>query len=348
MQTPERAEILPLLADLDGDRFEAATLAVFRYQAARNPLYSRYLELLNRPTYDVRRTMYDLRHTTSDVERRMPYVVHPFLPIQFFKTQEIKAGSWAPQTVFTSSSTTGQTPSRHLVRDPDFYLENARRGFTFFYGDPSEWCILALLPSYLERSGSSLVAMADYFIRLSKHRESGFFLNDMAGLKDALSHCQSKGYKTLLLGVSFALLDFAERYPMDISGITVMETGGMKGRRREMTRPELHENLCAAFGIPAIHSEYGMTELFSQAYAQGGTLFSPAPTMRVLATEINDPFCLVSPGRTGVLNIIDLANLDTCAFIQTEDVGRVYEDGRFEVLGRLDVAEMRGCNLMVE
>jgi hypothetical protein len=271
------------------------------------------------------------------------------LPIQFFKTQEVRTSSWQPQTTFTSSATTGQTPSRHLVRDLDFYLKNTRRGFSKIYGDPSEWRILALLPSYLERGGSSLVAMADFFIKTSEHPESGFFLNDFERLRDVLVFCKSKRYKTLLLGVSFALLDFAERFSMDLSGIAVMETGGMKGRRREMTRAELHAALCKAFNLQKIHSEYGMTELFSQAYAPSGDgFFSPAPTMRVLATEINDPFCPVAPGRTGVLNIIDLANVDTCSFVQTDDLGKVYADGRFEVLGRLDAAEMRGCNLMVE
>ncbi len=331
MKTAERAELLPLLADLDERRFETAANAVFRYQAAHNPLYAKFLKLLHRPPSPAA--------SLSAI---------PFLPIQFFKTQAIKTGDWEPENVFTSSSTTGQTPSRHLVRDAHFYLENARRGFAQFYGEPSEWCVLALLPSYLEREGSSLVAMADYFIRISKYPESGFFLNDFEKLRDVLIFCKSKGYKTILLGVSFALLDFAERHPLDLSGIMLMETGGMKGRRRELTRPELHQILRAAFNLEEVHSEYGMTELFSQAYAQGGSLFAPAPTMRVLATEINDPFCPAAPGRTGVLNIIDLANLDTCSFIQTEDVGRVYPDGRFEVLGRLDVAEMRGCNLMVE
>ncbi len=331
MQTAERAELLPLLADLDEQRFETVANAVFRYQAAHNPLYAKFLKLLHRPPTPA-----------------APLSAIPFLPIQFFKTQTVKTGDWEPETVFSSSSTTGQTPSRHLVRDVDFYLNNAQRGFARFYGEPSEWCVLALLPSYLEREGSSLVAMADYFIRISKYPESGFFLHDFEKLRDVLIFCKSNGYKTILLGVSFALLDFAERHPMDLSGITVMETGGMKGRRRELTRPELHQILRAAFNLGEVHSEYGMTELFSQAYAQGGSLFAPAPTMRVLATEINDPFCPAAPGRTGVLNIVDLANLDTCSFIQTEDVGRVYADGRFEVLGRLDVAEMRGCNLMVE
>ena len=335
MKTPVREEILPLLADLNGERFDAAALAVFHYQAANNPFYAKYLELLNRG---------------SNVESRRSSVISdiPFLPIQFFKTQEIRTGLWNPQTVFSSSATTGQKPSRHFVRDADFYLKNAQRGFAQFYGDPSEWRILALLPSYLEREGSSLVAMADHFIKISKHPESGFFLHDLERLRDTLVHCKSNNYKTLLLGVSFALLDFAEQFPMNLSGITVMETGGMKGRRRELTRTELHDILREAFHLTGIHSEYGMTELFSQAYAHGGSLFIPAPTLRVLATEIHDPFCPVAPGRTGVLNMIDLANLDTCSFIQTDDVGKVYADGRFEVLGRLDAAEMRGCNLMVE
>ncbi|HRI58873.1 MAG TPA: acyl transferase, partial [Saprospiraceae bacterium] len=301
MQTPERSEILLRLADLENGGFEQAAWTVFYYQARHNPLYARFLELLGR--------------RTSEIQNLMSV---PFLPIQFFKTQEVKSGSWLPQTVFTSSATTGQTPSRHLVRDLGFYLENARSGFARQWGDPSEWCILALLPSYLERSGSSLVAMADDLIRQSKYPESGFFLHDLKRLHDVLVFCKSSGYKTLLLGVSFALLDFAEQFPMDLSGITVMETGGMKGRRRELTRAELHETLCAAFQLTDIYSEYGMTELFSQAYTQGGPLFTPAPTLRVVATEINDPFCPVAPGRTGVLNIIDLANLDTCSFIQTE------------------------------
>lgn len=329
MKTPGRTELLLQIADLDANGFEKAALEVFQYQARYNPLYARYLQLLGRPE----------PRTLSDI---------PFLPIRFFKTHEIKSGDWEPQTVFTSSSTSGQTPSRHLVRDLNFYLDNTRRAFARQWGDPSEWCVLALLPSYLERGGSSLVAMADHFIRLSKYAESGFFLHDFGRLADVLAQCRVEGRKTLLLGVSFALLDLAEQGLMDLSGITIMETGGMKGRRRELTRSELHDTLRAAFGVQAIYSEYGMTELFSQAYTRGSAGFEPAPTMRVLCTEINDPFCTVAAGRSGVLNIIDLANLDTCSFIQTEDVGRVFAGHNFEVLGRLDVAEMRGCNLMVE
>jgi hypothetical protein len=324
MQTPRRAEILPLLADLNASNFEATASLVFRYQQAHNPLYAQYLALLGE------------RHD------------RPFLPISFFKSHDIRSGEWQPETIFNSSGTTGQTPSQHRVRDLALYLENARRGFERAYGAPSEWCFLALLPNYLERGNSSLVAMANHFIQQSPFAESGFFLHDFEKLRDTLITCQSKSYKTILLGVSFALLDFSEQFPLNLSGITVMETGGMKGQRREMTRVELHENLQDAFVISSIHSEYGMTELFSQAYAKGGTIFTPIPSMRVVATELNDPFCPVAPGRTGVLNIIDLANIDTISFIQTEDIGKVFSDGRFEVLGRLDAAEMRGCNLMVE
>ena len=320
-----------MVAELKAEQFEAVALSVFQYQAAHNELYARYLQLLGRSVDQIR--------TLSDI---------PFLPISFFKQHTIRTGSWSPQTIFTSSATTGQIPSQHLVRDPEWYLQQARRGFAQFYGDPSDWCVLALLPSYLERSGSSLVAMADHFIQLSPYQESGFFLHDFAELSEKLTICRAQGYKTLLLGVSFALLDFAEEHPMDLSGITIMETGGMKGRRKELTRAELHETLKKAFSVDAIHSEYGMTELFSQAYASGGTYFHPADTMRVLTMEINDPFCPAGAGRTGVLNIVDLVNLDTCSFIQTEDVGKVAADGTFEVLGRLDIAEMRGCNLMVE
>lgn len=324
MQTPQREVILPQLAQLDAFSFDAVASQVFQYQQANNPLYAQYLELLGQ-------------------QRN-----RPFLPISFFKTHDIRSGQWPSQTFFNSSGTTGQLPSQHQVRDLQLYLDNARRGFAQAYGDPSEWCFLALLPNYLERGNSSLVAMADYFIRLSPFETSGFFLHDFDKLRQALRTCQSKKYKTILLGVSFALLDFAEQFPMDLTGITIMETGGMKGQRKEMTRAELHDTLQTAFGVPLVHSEYGMTELFSQAYARGGSIFAPCPTMRVVATEINDPFCPVAPGRTGVLNIIDLANIDTVSFIQTEDLGRVYANGHFEVLGRLDAAEMRGCNLMVE
>lgn len=340
MKTSERTDLLSAIGNVGPETFGATALKVFQYQSAHNPLYRRYLELLGQ------------RAPLQSGEAPLP-PLHPLpptlsLPIRFFKTHAVKTGKWAPQTAFTSSSTTGQTPSRHWVRDLEWYLGNARRGFRAVYGDPADWRILALLPAYLERGGSSLVAMAADLIQQGNFPESGFYLNDLERLAQTLQTCRQNGHKTLLLGVSFALLELAEKYPMDLRGIAVMETGGMKGRRRELTRPELHDVLKNAFQVPEVHSEYGMTELFSQAYATGGTLFAPAPTLRAWATEINDPFCPVAPGKTGVLNLIDLANVDTCSFIATEDVGRVYEDGRFEVLGRLDASEWRGCNLMVE
>lgn len=336
MQTPYRQELLSKLADASPERFDAPAMQVFWYQAENCALFGQYLHLLGRSPERIA--------SVSEI---------PFLPVGLFKNHHIQSGNWNPETYFTSSSTTGQTPSRHAVRDLDFYLQNTRRGFSQFYGDPSEWCVLALLPSYLERTGSSLVAMADYFIRLSRYPQSGFFLYNFDELRHTLQACQDAGTKTLLLGVSHALLDFAENHPMNLSGITIMETGGMKGRRREITRQELHETLCNAFRVPAIHSEYGMTELFSQAYSlpinAGQTpRFIPASTLRAIAFELYDPLCPAPPGRTGVLAFADLANVDTCSFIVTEDLGKVHPDGSFEVLGRLDAAELRGCNLMVE
>lgn len=322
MQTPLRNEILTAIAARK--LTDEVVHNLFCYQRANNELYGRFAELLGE------------KH------------IYPFLPVSFFKSREIRSGVWSAETWFESSGTTGQTSSKHLVRNLDWYLTNAAQGFSGFYGDPRKWCFLGLLPSYLERGHSSLVAMADYLIKLSEYPESGFFLDDFERLRDTLIRCRAAGIPVLLLGVTYALLDFAERYPMNLHGVTIMETGGMKGRRKEMTRMEVHQSLMEAFGTDCIHSEYGMTELFSQAYARGGTIFAPVDTMKVVATEINDPFCTVQPGKTGVLNIIDLANLDTVSFIQTEDIGRVFPDGSFEVLGRLDAAELRGCNLMVE
>ena len=335
MQTADRQDLLSKLADLTPEHFEAVALDVFRFQAIENKVYARFLELLGKNPVAVQHT--------QDI---------PFLPVSLFKRYPIQTGLWDAQAIFTSSATTGQTPSRHLVRDLPAYLENTRRGFGLAYGDPSEWCTLALLPSYLERSGSSLVAMADYFIQLSPYAQSGFFLNNLNALQAILLECIEKEIPTLLLGVSFALLDFAEQYPMDLSGVTIMETGGMKGRRAELTRGELHRVLCEAFHVQGIHSEYGMTELFSQAYCQPRVgmdgRFTPGPLLQAIACEINDPLALVPVGRPGVLQFIDLANLDTCSFLATEDIGKVYPDGTFEILGRLDAAELRGCNLMVE
>ncbi|MBI5917144.1 MAG: acyl transferase [Bacteroidetes bacterium] len=318
--------------DFPGDGFGALALDVFRFQAAHNELYARYISLLN---VDIQRVT-----ATSDI---------PFLPISFFKNYAVKTGHWQEQAVFTSSGTTGETTSRHYVRDLDFYKKNTVHGFRQFYGDPAKYLVLALLPSYLERTGSSLVVMAGHFIQLSRHPQSGFFLQNFDPLIQILRNPKSeiRNRKTLLLGVSFALLDLAERYPVDLQHVIIMETGGMKGRRREMTRTELHESLKTAFHTPAIHSEYGMTELLSQAYSAGEGKFSPAPTLRAFTREITDPLTLQATGKTGILNLIDLANFDTCSFIATDDLGRVWPDGSFEVLGRADNSDVRGCNLMV-
>lgn len=329
----QRAGIFQRLHNFSGVGFEELALEIFRFQATQNSLYGRYLALLN-----------------VDVQNVKTIAQIPFLPIQFFKNYAIKTGNWQEQTTFTSSGTTGESTSSHHVRDLDFYKKNTVHGFQQFYGDPADWLVLALLPSYLERSGSSLVFMAEHFIQLSKHPQSGFFLNNIADLLAILQHPLTRSPAhplTLLLGVSFALLDLAERHSLDLQHVTIMETGGMKGRRRELTRSELHDTLKTAFNAPAIHSEYGMTELFSQAYSTGDGLFRPAPTLRAFSREITDPLTPQKPGKTGILNFIDIANFDTCSFIATDDLGRVFPDGSFEVLGRVDNSDVRGCNLMV-
>ena len=329
--TPEdRSGLLSRIQQLEPSQFERLALDVFRYQAVHNTVYGHYLELLGVQTANVK-----------------SLVQIPFLPISFFKTHGLQSGAWSPQQVFSSSGTTGRTTSRHPVNNLAFYRENAARAFAHFYGPVEQYAVLALLPSYLERSGSSLVFMVDDFIRRSAYPQSGFFLHETERLLEKLSESLQRGQPTLLLGVSFALLDLAEQCPTDLSGAIIMETGGMKGRRREITRTELHQQLSTAFRVPDIHSEYGMTELLSQAYSKGKGLFQPAPTMRVFARDITDPLAPQKPGRTGALNIIDLANLDTISFIGTDDLGRCYPDGSFEVLGRLDASDVRGCNLMV-
>ncbi|MBN8684446.1 MAG: acyl transferase [Chitinophagales bacterium] len=329
----ERSKLLSGVENVGNDNFDALALEVFRYQATNNALYGRFLELLGRKPAQIRHW--------SDI---------PCLPVSFFKTHTIQSGDWQPEAVFSSSSTSSQTPSRHPVRDADFYLRNTLRGFEAVYGSIKGMLILALLPSYLERSGSSLVLMADYFIRASGNPDSGFFLYNHEELLEKLRKNNNSGQqKILLLGVSFALLDLAEQYSgPPLPNLVVMETGGMKGRRKELTRSELHSTLKAAFGLKSIHSEYGMTEMFSQAWSTGEGIFKPSASLRVFATDVYDPLSPTRPGKTGILNLIDLANVDSCAFLATEDLGKVYSDGSFEVLGRMDAAELRGCNLMIE
>ncbi|MBK6904113.1 MAG: acyl transferase [Saprospirales bacterium] len=318
------------LTDSAAWSFDALALEVFRYQARHNPLYARYIDLL------------DTKPEEVEAIDQIPY-----LPISLFKTHDIQTGDWSPALVFSSSGTTASSTSRHLLRDPAWYLSNAERCFSAFYGPVESRCFLALLPSYLEREGSSLVYMAQHFISRSPFRQSGFFLYEWNKLRGVLDECKEKNIPTVLLGVSFALLELAEQAPFHFPELLVMETGGMKGRRRELTREELHDMLKEAFGVPAIHSEYGMTELLSQAYSRGDGRFYPSPLMKVSAREITDPLTTVPHGRPGALNIIDLANLDTCSFLATDDLGKAYADGSFEVLGRLDNSDIRGCNLLV-
>lgn len=326
----QRKNIFQSLSSFTKEDFDALALEIFRFQAQYNEVYARFISLLKIDCETI--------NAVEDI---------PFLPIQFFKNYSIKTGQWPTTTTFSSSGTTGDATSLHSVRDLDFYKKNTEIGFSTFYGPPSEYCILALLPSYLERTGSSLIYMADHFIQMSKHPKSGFFLNNTKELLRVLNDLKKEDTPALLLGVSFALLDLAEGHPVDLQDVIIMETGGMKGRRKELTRAELHTVLKNSFQVEYIHSEYGMTELFSQAYSKGNGIFYYPQTMKVLTREITDPLALQKDGKTGVLNIIDLANLDTISFIATDDLGRVNEDGSFEVMGRLDNSDIRGCNLLL-
>jgi phenylacetate-coenzyme A ligase PaaK-like adenylate-forming protein len=311
--------------------FEEKALALFRFQAAANSVYREYLTLLGR-----------------DPTKITALAQIPFLPIGFFKHHAVSSRSGSAATVFESSGTTGQTRSRHHVHDTDWYEMVARRLFEQTYGPLRDWHVLALLPSYLERTGSSLVYMVSHFMQASGSAHGGFFLHNRQQLVERIEKLRETGGKVLLIGVTFALLELAEQFGgRHWPDVTVMETGGMKGRREEMTRDEVHATLKAAFGLPAVHSEYGMTELLSQAYSSGEGVFTMPPTMRVFLRDVNDPFCMDYQLRHGGINVIDLANVDSCAFIETEDLGVLHSPDAFKVLGRLDNADVRGCNLLV-
>ncbi|GGG41312.1 acyl transferase [Hymenobacter glacieicola] len=328
----EHLHHLPLLTT---GTAEAAALRLFQYQAQHCLPYRDYLVALGRKPAAVTRV--------EDI---------PFLPIEFFKTHDVRtdATEWEPQEVFLSSGTTQQQRSHHYVRDPQLYRRHAARIFEQYYGPLTGWTVLALLPSYLEQGQSSLVAMVDYFAQVSGQTQPAFFLHDHAALLTALREAkQNSGRRVLLIGVSYALLDLAAAYAGDpaLQGLTVLETGGMKGRRREMIREELHAELQQAFGPAGIHSEYGMTELLGQAYSLGDGRFHAPPQLRVLLRDPSDPFSVSATRPAGALNVIDLANVDSCAFIETKDLARLHPDGSFEVLGRLDNSDIRGCNQMV-
>ena len=313
----------------EGD-FKQAALAVFAYQYTHNPVYHDFCNLLGKSPTNVR----SIEHI-------------PFLPIEFFKTKKIYCGNTPEEAIFTSSGTTGSQTSKHYVKDLSLYKQSFRKGFELFYGNPADYVILALLPSYLERSGSSLITMVSDLIKASNKPLSGFYLNELNTLADLMNQLDRHEQKVFLIGVSFALLDLVERYQFLLSFTTVMETGGMKGRRKELVREELHRTLRRGFGVAHIHSEYGMTELLSQAYSVGKGIFTPVPWMKILIRDTNDALNLLPHGKTGGVNVIDLANLYSCSFIATQDLGKSYPDGTFEILGRFDNADIRGCNLMV-
>lgn len=312
------------------DQFETVALKVFRHQIENCKVYRDYVANL--------RLDPDVLSSTKDI---------PFLPIGFFKSQDILSSNNAASLVFSSSGTTGMTQSRHLVTDASVYEKSFNTAFDLFYGDIENTCFLALLPSYLEREGSSLIYMVDALIAASKHPDSGYYLHNHEDLYQKLKELKDKGQRTILIGVTYALLDFIEQYHIDFPELIVMETGGMKGKRKEMVREELHETLTTGFGVNHIHSEYGMTELLSQAYSYGEGLFNCPPWMKIYLRDTNDPLSLVNDGKTGGINVIDLANVNSCSFIATQDLGRLNPDGSFEVLGRFDNADIRGCNLLV-
>ena len=309
--------------------FNAMALHVFKHQFENNTVYRSFCDLLYKHPSDV--------NTVNDI---------PFLPIQFFKTHKVLSSKNAITKTFTSSGTTGIDISKHLVTDLSIYEHSFRQGFSHFYGNIDDYVVLALLPSYLDRDGSSLIYMVNDMIVNSNHPESGFYLNNIDALKDILITLESQNKKTLLIGVSFALLDFVEAFHLNLKNTIIMETGGMKGRRKEIIREELHSHLKKGFGVDTIHSEYGMTELLSQAYSKGNSLFKTPPWMRILTRDTEDALTIQDYGKTGGINVIDLANKNSCAFIATQDLGRVYGDQTFEILGRFDNSDIRGCNLM--
>lgn len=312
--------------------FNESALAVFRHQAVNCEVYRQYISHLGVNPQEVKH-----------------YQNIPFLPISFFKSHAVVSSSAPAEITFSSSGTTGQITSKHLVQEVSIYEESYNKAFELFYGKPDEYCILALLPSYLERDGSSLIYMADDLLKQSIHPLSGYFLHNHQELFETLNKLKADGQKTLLIGVTYALLDFTEQYQIEFPELIVMETGGMKGKRKEMVRAELHHLLCGAFGVKHIHSEYGMTELLSQAYSKGSGIFECPPWMKILLRDTSDPLSILSQEHTtGGINVIDLANINSCSFIATQDLGKIHGENSFEIMGRFDNADVRGCNLLVQ
>lgn len=309
--------------------FNEIALSLFRYQYKNNKVYRSFVDALG----------------VSEQKVYHPEQI-PFLPVSFFKTHKVVAGIVPEEAIFESSGTTGSETSRHYVADTALYEQSFTTSLELFYGDLSKYAVFALLPSYLERKNSSLVYMVEKLMLKSNRQMGGFFLNELEELKIQLTKAQKDGLKIMLFGVTFALLDMAEKFPVSIPDAVIIETGGMKGRREEITRMELHEKLCKSFGVSKIHSEYGMTELLSQAWSAGDGIFRCPPWMKVMIADINDPLSFLESGRTGGINIIDLANFHSCSFIATQDLGRVSDDESFEVLGRFDNSDIRGCSLL--
>jgi phenylacetate-coenzyme A ligase PaaK-like adenylate-forming protein len=312
------------------DHFTDLALKLFNHQAQNNPVYKEYL--------------FHLGTNISEVD-----ALHkiPFLPIEFFKTHKIITGQEEPVKTFFSSGTSGMQRSSHFITDLELYERSFLSAFENQYGKPENYCVLALLPGYLENESSSLVYMVDSLIKKSHHNKSGFYLNNFSELIQTLEFCKEQNDTVILFGVSYALMDLADQIPFSVPGTIIIETGGMKGKRKELTKKELHQFLSQKFGVKTIHSEYGMTELLSQAYSTGNGKFFCPPWMKILIRDTYDPFSFLEKEKSGGINIIDLANINSCSFIETQDLGKINSDNSFEVLGRFDHSDIRGCNLLV-
>ncbi len=310
--------------------FNDIALEIFHFQYKNNTVYQQFVDNLR-----------------IQISKIVHFSQIPFLPIEFFKDHIIMSGKFIPEIIFTSSGTTGVQTSKHVVKDIHLYEKSFLSSFNYFFGEVTDYVVIALLPSYLEREGSSLVYMANQLIQTSSNRNSGFYLNEYRELYTLLNSLLEKKQKVILLGVTYALLDLAEQFPIKFPDLILMETGGMKGKRKELIRDELHHKLKKAFGVSQIYSEYGMTELLSQAYSKGEGVFNCPPWMKILIRDINDPLTILPVGKAGGINVIDFANLYSCSFIATQDLGKNYQNDSFEILGRFDNSDVRGCNLML-
>ena len=315
--------------DVQKHGFEQLALELFRFQSSENLLYRSFIQALK-----------------IDPQKVADVASIPYMPVSFFKNHNVITGNFEAETVFESSGTTQTGNSRHLLKSTDLYRRSFTKAFELFYGSPKEWCVIGLLPSYLERKNSSLVMMVNDLIEMSAHPESGFYLYEYDKLAEVLQKNEAAKQKTMLIGVTFALLDFAQVFRLPLTYTTVMETGGMKGRRKEITRTEVHQILKDAWHLHSIHSEYGMTELLSQAYSSGDGLFRCPPWMKIILRDEDDPLTIKTSTTNGLVNVIDLANIYSCAFIATDDIGKLHRDGSFEVIGRMDSSDVRGCSLM--